>query len=86
VPEVAVVVHDMVRSVGEKLHHRLVGARVVAQPNVVLADLLKPVEQLQKRRKSVAHDDNHRVLAIHRLLQEITENQGYLVARFHILM
>jgi len=34
----------MVRGVGEKLHHRLVGARVVAQPDVVLPHIVEPFQ------------------------------------------
>jgi len=45
VAEVAVVVHDMMRGVGEEFDRRLVGARIVAEPDVVLTGVLEPLKQ-----------------------------------------
>jgi hypothetical protein len=66
----------MVTGVGQKLDHRFVCAVVVAQPDVGLSDIFEPLQQLQKRRQSVSHDDDDWVLLLHFDSSLITERSG----------
>jgi len=63
--EIEVVVHDLVLGRLEELDHRRVAARVVAQPDLALADGLQPLEQGQQGCQSVAHRDDDGELLNH---------------------
>ena len=65
VAQVAVVVYHSVRGVGQELDQRLVGAGVVAQPDVVLPDTVEPLQQSNEWRQPISHRDNDGILMIH---------------------